>query len=493
MDLKKLIDALDEPKVLGCLTGIDISDIASDSRKVAAGSLFIAKKAPGQDAAGYIKKAIKAGSRAVVLDDETLSSLASLRTEEVPFIVVKDPDAAEEKIADAFFSQPCSRLEFIGITGTNGKTSISYLVKSVLEASGKPSGLIGTIGFRDREENTPLKNTTPGVLELRSIFRRMADVKDRYVVMEVSSHALRQQRVRGISFCAAIFTNLTQDHLDYHKDLEDYFDAKSLLFTRYLSEDGFSILNIDDPYALRLTSLKRGKPITYGLSPKADVRAVKYDSGVHGSVISIDAKGRAFEVKSELIGKHNIYNILAAVSLGVCLGIDTEKIRFGIESMRRVPGRLEKVSPEGNPFQAFVDYAHSDDALKNVLESLRSIVDNGRIITVFGCGGDRDRGKRPKMGRVASILSDFCLITSDNPRSEDPSVIISQIVSGIEKKNYEVEPDRSKAIHKALGMASSGDIVLIAGKGHETSQTIGDKVFPFDDREVARQYFADNK
>jgi UDP-N-acetylmuramoyl-L-alanyl-D-glutamate--2,6-diaminopimelate ligase len=314
----------------------------------------------------------------------------------------------------------------------------------------------------------------------------MADADNTHVAMEVSSHALDQGRVAGIKFCAAIFTNLTQDHLDYHKTMDEYFFAKQKLFKENVDQESALVMNLDDSFGRRLLDSSKGRKLSYGFSSQAEVVATDYVIKSEGSFISIKTPLGDCSIKTALVGKHNISNILAAVAFGVSQKFSLKSIKNGIEAVSSVAGRLDRIdSSEG--FSVFVDYAHTDDALKNVLESLRSVVHNGKIITVFGCGGDRDKGKRPKMGRVASALSDHCVITSDNPRSEDPKEIIRQIVSGIKKKNFEIESDRALAIHKACSLARKGDIVLVAGKGHETYQVEKDKILPFDDRVVVRK------
>ncbi|MDD5137246.1 MAG: UDP-N-acetylmuramoyl-L-alanyl-D-glutamate--2,6-diaminopimelate ligase [Candidatus Omnitrophica bacterium] len=469
--------------VVGRLDDVDIDAIVSDSRRVRKGSLFVALRGPNQDGHDFIDEAVRRQAVAVVLQDR---SRIPSPAPQVPCVLVEDSLNTLVILAKNFFGDPCRNLKLVGITGTNGKTTVSYLIKSILEAAARPCGLIGTIGYQVRDKNVHLGNTTPGPLELQRIFQEMKEAGDVYAAMEVSSHALHQGRVAGLSFCAGVFTNLTQDHLDYHKDLEDYFQAKGKLFSESLSADGWSLINADDTYGARLAAARRGRVIRYGFTQGLDVRATDYRLTAQGTRFSVSCSAGALDLETKLIGKHNIYNILAAICLGISQDVGLEDIRRGIEAVTQVPGRLERLtSPRG--FHVFVDYAHTDDALKNVLESLRAIAHNGRIITVFGCGGDRDRTKRPKMGRVASSLSDFCVVTSDNPRSEDPQAIIRDILEGMERDNYLVEPDRLEAIRHAMGMAKTGDLVLVAGKGHETYQITGDKVVPFDDREAVRK------
>jgi UDP-N-acetylmuramoyl-L-alanyl-D-glutamate--2,6-diaminopimelate ligase len=308
--------------------------------------------------------------------------------------------------------------------------------------------------------------------------------------MEVSSHALDQKRVEGIIFKSVLFTNLTQDHLDYHKDMEAYFKAKEKLFIDHADKKTHFIINADDLFGQRLLASLRGSVWSYGFSKEAKIRAAHYELSREASRLVVDVPGGPLELSSRLIGKHNLYNILAAVAFGIAEGLDLTQIKKGIQEVRGVPGRLDRID-SGKGFSVFVDYAHTDDALKNVLESLRLILHNGRIITVFGCGGDRDKEKRPKMGRVAGTLSDYCIVTSDNPRREDPGLIIQSIVAGMDKKNFEIEIDRKTAIQKALRMAKKGDLVLVAGKGHETVQVVKDNIFPFDDKAVITECMSD--
>jgi UDP-N-acetylmuramoyl-L-alanyl-D-glutamate--2,6-diaminopimelate ligase len=470
-DIKIMFSAGDDEDV-------EVSGIASDSRKVEQGVLFAAVRGPDLDGHHYIDDALKKNAAAILLEDRAYLPKGPSA---VPYILVKDSKRALGIISDAFFGHPYQHIRCIGITGTNGKTTVSYLVRNVLASAGMRCGLIGTIGYSINGENTPCANTTPGVIELHGIFKKMVDGSDRYVALEVSSHALDQERVEGMIFRAAIFTNLTQDHLDYHKTMEEYFLAKQKLFKEYADQETALIINGDDIFGRRLIDSLKGRMLTYGLSPEADVHIKSYSLSREGSCAILKIPSGELEIKTSLVGKHNLYNILAAVAFGVSEGIEPAKIKKGIESVAGVPGRLERIDSKKG-FSVFVDYAHTDDALKNVLESLRSILHNGRIITVFGCGGDRDRAKRPKMGKVASVLSDFCWITSDNPRSEDPQAVIRQIVSGIDQKNFEIEVDRFRAIQKALQTAKTGDFVLVAGKGHETYQIIGDHVLPFDDK-----------
>ena len=474
------MEGLDTVGVLPELKDVDVRRISCDSRDVTPGTVFVALRGPLQDGHRYIDEAVKRKASAVILEDGSLKPLAGTSA---LFILVKDSKEALSKIAGNFFGRPYQRIKCVGITGTNGKTTVSYLVKSVLNAADIKCGLIGTIGYKVLEENLKTNNTTPGVLELHELMSNMVQAGDSYVVLEVSSHALDQERVKGIIFRSAIFTNLTQDHLDYHRTMEDYFLAKQKLFTECSNENTNFIINKDEASGQRLLGSIKGRILTYGFSSDVDVCVIRHELSRNGSQAIIKTPQGLINIVSSLVGRHNLYNIMAAVAFGVSEGLDPASIKKGIEAVSFVPGRLERIDAKKG-FSVFVDYAHTDDALKNVLESLRLILHNGRIITVFGCGGDRDKDKRPKMGSVASALSDHCIVTSDNPRSEDPDEIIKQVVAGMEKNNFEVVCDRYQAIQKALSMAAGGDFVLVAGKGHETYQIIKGKTFAFDDKAV---------
>lgn len=480
MNIKDVLKGVQVVKAAGAAPdAVDISSLACDSRDAAAGALFVAVRGAQQDGHLYIADALQRGAAAVVFQDAAFFPKQGVC---VPFIQARDSKVALARAAGNFFGEPYRHIRCVGITGTNGKTTTSYLVRSILNAAGLKCALIGTIGYRIDDTNVPSQNTTPGILELHQLLRRMIDSGNQYVAMEVSSHALDQDRVEGMVFRAALFTNLTQDHLDYHKDMEAYFRAKEKLFFEHVESDSHLIVNTDDPFGRRLYDSLKGHRVGYGFVD-TDVSVVSHRISRDATQATIKTPKGSLEISSGLVGRYNLYNILAAVAFAVSEGLGLDIVREGIERVPCVPGRLERIdAPQG--FSVFVDYAHTDDALKNVLESLRSIIHNGRIVTVFGCGGDRDRGKRPKMGRVASALSDHCIITSDNPRSEDPHAIIAEIASGFIEQNYEIEPDREAAIRRALAWAKPGDFVLLAGKGHETYQVIKDNILDFDDKSV---------
>jgi UDP-N-acetylmuramoyl-L-alanyl-D-glutamate--2,6-diaminopimelate ligase len=382
-------------------------------------------------------------------------------------------------IADVFFGRPSERLLVLGVTGTNGKTTTAYLQHAILAAAGHTAGLLGTIERRIGGVAEPAQRTTSEAIDLQRDLRRMLDAGDTACAMEVSSHALDQQRVAGVRFAAAAFTNLTQDHLDYHADMEAYFAAKALLF------DGRcpTAANADDAYGRRLPA-----DLRFGLAtPGAEVRAEDVRYGAHGTAFRLRTPWGDAEVATRLVGRFNVENALAAVSSAGLAGVPLAAIVTGLEGVAGVPGRLEVVSGD-RPFAVIVDYAHTADALENVLRALRPLA-TGRLIVVFGCGGDRDRGKRPTMARVACALADEVIITTDNPRSEDPLAIIAEVAAGADGR-HAVEPDRRRAIERAIAAAAPGDVVLIAGKGHEQGQDVAGSITPFDDRVVACEVLA---
>jgi UDP-N-acetylmuramoyl-L-alanyl-D-glutamate--2,6-diaminopimelate ligase len=385
------------------------------------------------------------------------------------------------ELAAEFYGNPSGRIKVIGVTGTNGKTTVTYLLEAILKESGFNPAVIGTINYRFGNKIISSKNTTPGPVDLQSILSQMRMAKVDYCAMEASSHALDQDRVEGIDFHSAIFTNLTQDHLDYHKTVHKYFLSKAKLF-RKLSCRSFAVLNNDDKFSRKLKGHTKAGIITYAVDSPADVRARQIIFKTSSTEFECVYRGKVIKFKINLIGKHNVYNVLASIAWSLKAGLDIRKVRDALSKFQIVPGRLERVNADRD-FSIFVDYAHTEDALNNILRSLRE-VSGKRIIAVFGCGGDRDKSKRPKMGRVVTELADFAIITSDNPRSEEPAAIIRDIESGILKDNYCIIPERLKAIRRALSLAQSGDVVLIAGKGHENYQVLKNRKVHFDDREA---------
>lgn len=463
---------------------LQVSSLSYDSREVSPGALFFALPGAKTDGAQFIAQAADKGAIAIVSDAATAACA-------LPQVVVPNPRIAMADLAAAFHHHPADKLKAMGVTGTNGKTTTAFLVKHLLDSDQRRCGLIGTIKYSLGDYELPAPRTTPESIDLQDYLAQMVNNGCKAVAMEVSSHALKQHRTRGINFDAAVFTNLTQDHLDYHKTMDDYFEAKALLFegvAAQTSKKGRSIINGDDRYGRFLIErlAKTGRPIiTYGRGVGMDFRAtdVKYDAT--GSSFHLEAKGRNYLVRTPLIGSFNIYNVLAALAAASAMGMELRAAVAAIAKAPQVPGRLERVPAKRN-FQVFVDYAHTDDALRNVLRTLRDLSPS-RLITVFGCGGDRDRKKRPLMAAAAEEFSDWAILTSDNPRTEDPQSILADIRKGLRGKRYEEIIDREAAIRQAVNLAGPGDIVLIAGKGHETYQEFADKKVPFDDVAVARR------
>lgn len=482
MTLEELLKDTGLTKIPAHYRAFDIQAISCDSRHIEQNSLFVALKGTKLNGADFISEAIRRGAKVIIknshgmdISDEKNACLLS----------VDDPQKTLAQIAQRFYNYPSRQVKTIGITGTNGKTTISYLLESIFHAARKGCSVIGTVNYRIGKKILPSKNTTPGLLDNQRYLADMVKEGMEFCVMEVSSHALDQRRVDAIDFCCAIFTNLTGDHLDYHKTMEDYFSAKSKLFTG-LNPKAFAVINRDDEYGRKLVLTAKGKVITYGINDKAGITAEDIQMKFSGSTFTARFPKGKIVIKTRLIGRHNIYNILAASASAVSLGLKISDIQKGIESLSGIPGRLESVEC-GQDFSVFVDYAHTEDALRNVLANLKN-VSRAKIIVVFGCGGDRDKTKRPKMGRVAGEFADFSIITSDNPRSEDPKAIIEQIRRGFKGKNFEIIPDRKGAIEKALSLAKKGDVVLIAGKGHEDYQIFKDQTIHFDDREIVGDY-----
>jgi len=461
----------------------DIRGICVDSRRVIKGELFIAVPGCGTDGHRFIPEAVSKGAPAVVAGN--VKALEGLPAG-VARLVTEDPRTAAGRLASRFYGEPSSKLKVAGITGTNGKTTLTYLLEHIIFCSGAKAGVIGTVNYRMGEEVLPSTNTTPGAVELQRLLSSMREKGASYAVMEVSSHALDQRRTEGVEFHSAVFTNLTRDHLDYHKTEEEYFRAKALLFSG-LSDKAFCVINTDDERGRSLAGMTAAAVNGYGLLEDSDFRAVDIRLSGQESSFRITAQGAdcGESFRTALVGRHNVYNALAASVWALCAGIDRKTLKTALESFSYVPGRMERIdSPRG--YSVYVDYAHTPDALEKVLSSLRQL-SSGRIITVFGCGGERDRQKRPLMGEIVSELSDYALVTNDNPRSESPASIISAIEEGMKSDNYRVVPDRKEAIAAALKMAAAGDIVLVAGKGHEDYQIIGAEKLHFDDREVVRE------
>jgi UDP-N-acetylmuramoyl-L-alanyl-D-glutamate--2,6-diaminopimelate ligase len=462
-----------------------ITAVAYDSRRVVAGSVFVALKGLRADGDAFTEQATSRGAIAVV------SESAAPADASIPWLTVTDARLALALLADRFFDHPSRRMPVIGVTGTNGKTTTAYLLASILDAAGLRAGMLGTVAYRIGGEDREASRTTPESPDVQQLLSEMLQQGCKSAVMEVSSHALSLKRVDGMRFAAGVFSNLTRDHLDFHDDMEAYFAAKRRLF-EMLPDDAPGVINMDDPRGQALVEICR-RPVTYAITAAADVTPGHVDMSLTGLRFDVTTPNGSVRISSKLVGRPNVYNILAATATAVSLDVPIAAIEQGIAGLAGVPGRFEVVSQDSDDVTVIVDYAHTDDALRNLLETARPLSAK-RLITVFGCGGDRDRSKRPLMGMVAARLSDVVVITSDNPRSEDPARILEEIERGIPAGSQsssrapivESVVDRATAIDRAVTLAQPGDVVLIAGKGHEKYQQIGDRVLPFDDGEVAR-------
>jgi UDP-N-acetylmuramoyl-L-alanyl-D-glutamate--2,6-diaminopimelate ligase len=454
MHIERVIAALAPADVLR-RAPVEIVDLAYDARAVGPGALFVC--VPGTRADGHDFAAEAVANGAVALVVERPLEL------DVPQLVVQDARRAMAIVADEFFEQPSKELEIAGVTGTNGKTTTAFLLYSILAAAGRRPGLLGTIESRVGGERRPAVRTTPEAIDLQRAFREMLDAGDRSCAMEATSHGSELGRLDRVRFAVLVFTNLSQDHLDFHGTMGRYFEAKRRLF---LEGRPPAAVNVGNEWGRKLAA-DRPDAVTFGFAEDAEIGP----SALEG-------------IELKLRGRFNAENALGALAAGSLLGIDDDAVAQGLEAVRGVPGRFESVS-EGQPFDVIVDYSHKPQALESVLRTARELA-GGRVICVFGCGGDRDRGKRPLMGRIASELADVAILTSDNPRSEDPLAIIDEVLAGVDKE-IEVEPDRGAAIERAISIAEDGDVVLIAGKGHEQGQQFADRTIPFDDREVARE------
>lgn len=461
--------------------------VTHDSRQAAPGWIFVALRGLKADGVAFAPQAIANGAAAVVAEAPPGSGVT------VPWVVVKDARLALAVLAAEFHGHPSRRMRVVGITGTNGKTTTSYLVSAIFEAAGVRCGLMGTVAYRIGTREIEATRTTPEAPDVQRMLREMADAGCEACAMEVSSHALALRRVDGTRFAAGVFTNLTRDHLDFHADMEDYFAAKRRLF-EMLPEDAPAVINLDDPRGAALAEIVK-QPVTYAINRSADVTPGPLSFSFTGLKFEIKTPQGVARVRSCLVGRPNVYNILAAAATARALGVSIDAVERGLAQLQGVPGRFELASGADDDITVVVDYAHTDDALRNLLETARPLAER-RLITVFGCGGDRDRSKRPLMGMVAARLSDVVVITSDNPRSEDPVRIIDEAKRGAqpEMRNGALElltvVDRREAIHEAISRARSGDVVLVAGKGHEKYQEIGGRVLPFDDVAVAREALA---
>lgn len=484
MKIQRLLDGVDVVKIVGAADA-EIASVTYDSRRVGPGAIFFALRGEKTNGAKFVGEALQQGAIALASEDP--------RPDGIPSHVIwieLSPGSGRRGLARAsanFYRHPADGLQLIGVTGTNGKTTTTFLVDSILREAGFRAGLIGTIEHRTPKGSRAAANTTPESADLQQMFAEIRGSGGTHVVLEASSHALAMERLWGCHFGVAIFTNLTRDHMDYHQTFEEYFAAKKILFEGTgAGAPGIGVINVDDPYAAQLTGLAR-RTLTYGLKGAPEVTARKFALSFDGLEFVANTPIGNIEVRSALVGRFNVYNILAAIGAGIGLNVAKSQIQDGIAKLQSVPGRFQRID-EGQPFLVIVDYAHTDDALRNLITTARELGPSSRIITVFGAGGERDRTKRPLMGEAAGSLSDLVVLTSDNPRGEDPLRIINDVVVGLQKSNakYRIEPDREQAIANALEEARPGDIVLLAGKGHETYQVLRDGTVEFDDREKAR-------
>ncbi len=463
---------------------LQILQVACDSRKVKPGALFFALHGAKADGNKFIQDAFKRGAVAIASEQPAPATFPA----GVAWIQVHEARKALALTAANFLGHPADALQLVAVTGTNGKTTTTSVVDAIIKASGAKTGLFGTIAYHTPLGDYPAPNTTPESVDLQGFFAEIRDAGGRYAVLEASSHSLAMDRLWGCHFQAAVFTNLTREHMDYHKTFEDYFAAKKRLFEGTgAGVPEVAVLNTDDEFGKRLAELAK-KTVTYGLEGDADITTKKFQLTFDGQTFTAHTPNGKVRVVSQLVGRINVYNLLAAIGAAQALGLSNEVIENGIRNLESVSGRFQRIDL-GQPFLVIVDYAHTDDALENLIRTSRELNPKGRVITLFGCGGEKDRTKRPVMGEVTGRLSDLTILSSDNPRSEDPLKIISDIIVGLQKTGgkYLIEPDREKAIGMAMEEARSGDIVLLAGKGHENYQIIADKTFEFDDREMARR------
>ncbi len=497
MMLSKLLDGVVVTKMFQTMYGqmvvthdVEVGRVHYDSRRVKAGDMFVAIHGAQSDGHTYIKDAVDNGAKVVLMEKDDAMPDAFFMHNGVVKIVVANGRIALAQIASNFFNQPSRSLTMVGVTGTNGKTTTTNLIRSVLEQHGGLTGLIGTIEHNIGGKVIPATHTTPESLELQELLRNMVESGCTSAVMEVSSHALHQHRVDGLEFKVAVFTNLTQDHLDYHGTMEEYFIAKKILFEE-LQPSAFAVINMDDAWGKRMTEATRSRVLSYGTTTAAEVRAIDIRLSMKEIRFTLVYGKEQVLISSSLIGRFNVYNILAASAAGIALQIPLPVIQQAILQTKNVRGRFEQISsPDG--WTAIIDYAHTPDALEKALIAVHDVFDSsvrGRIITVFGCGGNRDRRKRPVMAEVATRLSDVTIITSDNPRNEQPDAIVDEIMVGVRSgATVRREVDRRQAIALALGLAQGHDVVLVAGKGHEEYQIIGNERIHFSDREAVEEF-----
>jgi UDP-N-acetylmuramoyl-L-alanyl-D-glutamate--2,6-diaminopimelate ligase len=483
MQLKTLVATIPVRQVIGTLDRT-VESIAYDSRRVQRNGLFVALPGEKVDGHDFIQQAIEKGAAAIVAERAENHPRATC-------VVVENARYALADLAASFYGFPARRLKLAGVTGTNGKTTTTFLIKHICDKASLRCGLIGTVRYEIGERVLPAIRTTPESADLQELLAQIVNAGGKAAAMEVSSHALAQERTRGLEWDVAVFTNLTQDHLDFHSTMENYFESKLKLFTQLAGQrhkrKPVAIINIDDRYGEKLLTRidKKISVVTYGLSARADFRASNYRAEFGATSYQLDARGKSYLVRVPLIGRFNVANSLAALAASNALGVSLREAILSLSKSPQVPGRLEAV-PAKRQFQVFVDYAHTPDALLNVLKTLRELLPR-RLIVVFGCGGDRDRQKRPLMGEIVDQNADYAIVTSDNPRKEDPDAIIAEVEKGFRSDRYEKIVDRTAAITRAIELAQPRDLVLIAGKGHENYQEFADHTVPFDDMQLARR------
>ncbi len=495
MKLRDLVNGLEQREIHG-RTSMEIEGLAYDSRRVERGFAFVAIRGEQADGHDYVGEAIERGAGAVVMEDENRGIRG------IPTVVVPNSRKALGALSAIFFDNPSTKMTLVGITGTNGKTTTAYLGESILKGAGFRTGVIGTIDYHFEGTFHRATTTTPESYDLQKMLKEMLERGVSHVIMEVSSHALHQHRTEGCHFDIGVFTNLTPDHLDYHESMDHYFESKASFFTHLLRRSvkphPVALINLDDPKGRVLWEKSPTPKMSYGINGERHISARKVNASIAGLSAQVITPNGGFSFDSPLLGEFNLYNVLASTGIGLALKLDLEVIRRGIEALGGVPGRVEGIRNE-NGLHIFVDYAHTPDALERILRTLRGAKGRGRVITVFGCGGDRDRGKRPLMGAIAGRYSNLSIITSDNPRTENPATIIDEIeqgmrtepvramdweevVRGFGEKGYVKVPERREAIQLAIQVAQAGDVILVAGKGHEDYQIIGRERFSFDDR-----------
>jgi UDP-N-acetylmuramoyl-L-alanyl-D-glutamate--2,6-diaminopimelate ligase len=463
---------------------LEIRQVACDSRKVQSGALFFALHGAKTDGNAFVQDALARGAIAIASIEPAPTAFPT----KIAWLQVHDARKALATAAANFYDHPANALQLIAVTGTNGKTTTTSLIDSIIKASGAKTGLFGTIAYHTPLADYPAPNTTPESVDLQGFFAEIRDAGGKYAVLEASSHSLKMDRLWGCHFQAAVFTNLTREHMDFHKTFEDYFAAKRRLFEGTdAGAPEVAVINTDDEWGKKLVGIAKNT-VSYGLQSGADITTKKFHLNFQGLQFTAHTPNGKLEISSPLVGRINVYNILAAIGAAQALGVANEIIEAGVRHLQHVPGRFQRVDL-GQPFLVVVDYAHTDDALENLIRTARELAPKGRIVTVFGCGGEKDRTKRPVMGEVSGRLSDLTILTNDNPRKEDPLKIISDVVVGLQKAGgkYIIEPDREKAITMAITEAQSGDIVLLAGKGHETEQILADVTIPWSDDSAARR------